>query len=74
MFSITPNLFWNLEDPSALLQIVTQNSLGDNLLLLGALALPLGASGTEYGGIDSGVPGTYFSTDLSFFLQLNWYF
>jgi hypothetical protein len=74
LFTVTPNLFWNVEDPSALLQIVTQNNLGDNLLLLGALGIPIGASGTEYGGINSGVPGTYFSTDFSFFLQLNWYF
>jgi len=74
LFTVTPNLFWNLGDSSALLQIVTQNSLGDNLLLLGALAVPVGASGTEYGGIETGVPGVYFSTNLSAFLQLNWYF
>lgn len=74
LFNLTPNLFWNLGDGSALLQIVTQNSLGDNLLLLGALGLPLGPSGTEYGGIEAGVPGVYFATDLSAFLQLNWYF
>jgi len=74
LFSLTPNLFWNVGDGSALLQIVTQNSLGDNLTLLGALGVPVGASGTEYGGIETGIPGVYFSTELSLFLQLGWYF
>ena len=74
LFTVTPNIFWNLNDASALLQIVTRNSLGDNLVLLGALGVPLGASGSEYGGIETAVDGVYFSTDLSLFAQLNWYF
>jgi len=74
LFSVTPNVFWNLGDDSALLQIVTQNSLGDNLLLLGALGIPLGPNGSEYGGIETGITGSYFSTDLNVFLQLAWYF
>jgi len=74
LFMLTPNLFWNVGDGSALLQIVTQNSLGDNLVLLGALGVPMGPNGTEYGGIDTGIEGVYFSTDLSLFLQLGWYF
>ena len=74
LFTLTPNIFWNLGDNSALFQLVTQNSLGDNLLLLGALGIPVGASGTEYGGIETGLPDSYFSSDLSVFLQLNWYF
>jgi hypothetical protein len=74
LFTVTPNLFWNVGDGSALLQVVTQNSLGDNLVLLGALAVPVGPSGTEYGGIESDVPGLFFSSDLRLFLQLGWYF
>jgi hypothetical protein len=74
LFTVTPNVFWNLGDSSALLQLVTQNSLGDNLLLLGAIGIPVGASGTEYGGIETGLPNTYYSSNLSAFLQLNWYF
>ena len=74
LFTLTPNLFWNVGDGSALLQIVPQYSLGDNFVLLGAVGLPLGPSGTEYGGIDTGIPGRYFSTDFSAFLQLGWYF
>jgi hypothetical protein len=74
LFTLTPNLFWNVGDGSALLQLVSNNSLGDNLMLLGALGVPIGPGGTEYGGIETDVQGTYFSSSLSAFLQLNWYF
>jgi hypothetical protein len=74
LFTLTPQLFWNTGDGSALLQVVTQNSLGDNLVLLGALSVPMGPDGTEYGGIETGIPGAYYSSDLNLFLQLGWYF
>ena len=74
LFTLTPQIFWNINDDSALLQVVTQNSLGDDLVLLGALNVPMGPSGTEYGGIETDVPGVYYSTDLNLFLQLGWYF
>ncbi len=74
LFMLTPNLFWNVEDGSALLQVNTRNDLAENLVLLGSVALPVGASGTEYGGIESGVPGRYLSQDFTVFLQLNWYY
>ena len=74
LFLLTPNLFVNAVDPSALVQINTQNDLRQDLVLLGSLAIPVGASGTEFGGPDSGIPGAYLSTDLSLFVQLAWYF
>ena len=74
LFTLTPNVFWNVGDGSALLQLVSTNSLGDNLTLLGAVGVPLGPSGTEYGGIETDIPGVYFSSSLNAFLQLNWYF
>jgi hypothetical protein len=74
LWTVTPNLFANIEDPSALLQIVTQNSLGDNLAFLGSLNIPLGADGTEFGGIESGVPGHFNSTGAGVFAQIAWYF
>ena len=43
-------------------------------MLLGAVGLPLGPSGTEFGGIESGGPGRYLSRGPSLLLQLNWYF
>jgi len=74
LFRVTPNLFVSLSDGSALVQIVTQNDLKESLVLLGAIGIPLGARGTEYGGIETEVPGRYLSRGPSLFLQLNWYF
>ena len=74
LWTLTPNLFTNLADGSALLQLVSQNNLGDNLTFLGALNLPIGPDGSEYGGIETGEPDQYFSTDLGIFVQISWYF
>jgi hypothetical protein len=73
LFQLTPNLFTNLGDPSALLQIATQNDLREDLLLWCALNVPVGADGTEFGGIPSGIDGIYLSNDLSALVQLVWY-
>ena len=74
LWLLTPNLFANLDDGSALLQIVTRNSLSDDVEFLGALNLPLGPNGSEYGGIGTPIPGVYLSTDFSIFAQVAWYF
>jgi len=74
LWQLTPNVFTNLSDGSALAQVVTQHSVSDNITLLGALNVPLGPSGTEYGGLPAGVPDKYLSYDLSAFLQFAWYF
>jgi hypothetical protein len=71
---ITPNIFTNLDDPSALLQLVAQFDIAQDLQLLAAANMPIGAPGTEYGGIDSGIDGLYLSVGASLFLQLAWYF
>lgn len=74
LWTLSPNLFANIADASALLQFVTQRSFGDNLTFLGALNLPLGPAGTEYGGIETGTQGRYFSLDFGVFAQLAGYF
>lgn len=74
LWLVTPNVFANLEDRSALLQLVVQHSLGDNLTFLGALNVPVGPDGSEYGGLESPLPGRYFSRSASLFAQLAWYF
>lgn len=74
LLTTTPTLIGNIDDPSALFQFVTQYSLGDNLALLGSLNLPIGRSGTEFGGPESGIPGRYLSFDAGLFAQLAWYF
>ena len=74
LWTVTPTALVNVSDPSALVQIVSNYSISDNLLLLGSLNVPLGSSGTEYGGVASDVPGAYFSTDVGLFLQFAGYF
>jgi hypothetical protein len=74
LFMLIPNFFINLQDPSALAQLVAQYDWKQNLLVLAALNLPIGPAGTEYGGIEAPVDGLYFSTGPSLFAQLAWYF
>ena len=73
LWLLTPNLFVNLDDGSALFQGVTRVSLGDNSEFLGALSIPLGPDGAEFGGIPAGA-NTYLSTDAAVFAQIAWYF
>jgi len=73
LFLLTPNVFLNVADPSALIQVVFQNDLRENLLLWSSLAVPIGADGSEFGGADSGVSGLYLSAGPSASVQLVWY-
>ena len=74
LWILLPNIFANIEDGSALLQIVTRNSLSDEVEFIGALNIPLGPDGSEYGGIALDVPNVFLSTDASLFAQIAWYF
>lgn len=74
LWLLTPTLFLNAEDGSALVQLVTQNDLRENLAFLGSLNIPVGPRGTEFGGIDLGTAGRFLATDLSMFAQVAWYF
>jgi hypothetical protein len=74
LWTLTPTLLANVNDPSALLQLVTQYSLSDNTTFLGSLNVPLGSNGTEFGGIDAGVAGRYLSSGVGVFAQFAWYF
>ena len=73
LWTLTPTVLANVADPSGLLQIVTSVSLSDNATFLGSLNVPMGAPGSEFGGIESG-DGTYLSTGAGIFAQLAWYF
>ena len=64
----------NVEDGSALFQLVTQNNLKEDVAFLGSLNIPIGPKGTEYGGIKSASNNQYISNDLSVFAQFAWYF
>lgn len=71
---VTPNLFANLDDGSALLQVTTVYSISDNAEFVGAINVPIGPDGTEFGGIGVGQANLYYSTELSLFAQAAWYF
>jgi hypothetical protein len=74
LLHLTPNLFINLGDPSALAQLVLAYDWQQDIQILGALNIPVGPGGSEYGGIKSETPGLYVSTGASLFAQLAWYF
>jgi len=74
LWMLTPNIFANVEDGSALLQVLTRNNLSENMEFLGALNFPLGPDGSEYGGIPSGTVDQYLSVSASLFAQLAIYF
>ena len=71
---LTPNMFLNLEDGSGLAQVVGQYDFKQNWQMLMALNLPFGGRGTEFGGLDTGIPGKQFSTGPGLFAQLAYYF
>lgn len=74
LWSVSPTVLANIGDPSSLFQLITNFSLSNNMTLLGSLNIPLGSNGTEFGGIESGIPGRYLSTGASVFAQIAWYF
>jgi hypothetical protein len=74
LWLLTPNVFVNINDGSMLAQLVSTYDFKQDWRLLTALGIPVGAAGTEFGGIDAGVAGKYLSTGLNVYLQLAWYF
>jgi hypothetical protein len=73
LFVLTPNVFVNLRDPSALIQVILRNDLLESLQLWSSINIPVGADGTEFGGAASDIPGLYFSSGPSVSVQLAWY-
>ena len=74
LWTVTPTLLSNADDPSALFQLVTNYSLSDNMTLLASLNVPLGPDGSEFGGIETPIPGRYLAIDAGLFAQFAWYF
>ena len=74
LWLLTPNAFINIGDGSFLTQLVTSYDLKQDLQILAALSVPVGAAGTEYGGIDSDIAGKQLSSGASISAQLAWYF
>jgi hypothetical protein len=71
---IANTLIANLNDGSGLYQGTVTFDWKQNLTVLAGLVLPLGPNGTEYGGIPTSVPGTYYRPATSAYARLAWYF
>jgi hypothetical protein len=74
LWTVTPTLLASLSDPSALLQLVTSVSMGDNLTFLGSINVPIGPKGSEFGGVEASQPNRYLSGGAGLFAQIAWYF
>ena len=74
LWLLTPNIFANLNDDSVSLQLLSQHNLSQNLELLLGASFQSGDPGSEFGGIDSGVPGQPLSVGAAAFMLLAWYF
>ncbi|MBT4520016.1 MAG: hypothetical protein HOC23_08415 [Halieaceae bacterium] len=71
---LSPTVFINMGDGSALAQVVGQYDFKQNWQFLLALNLPVGSDGTEFGGLDTGFENKQFSIGPSLFAQLAFYF
>jgi len=71
---LTPTLFTNLDDGSALLQLLLNYDIKQDFNLLAGFTLPIGPTGTEYGGIPSRIPGIFLSPGSALFAKLSWHF
>ncbi|MDJ0916867.1 MAG: hypothetical protein QNJ05_03820 [Woeseiaceae bacterium] len=74
LLSLTPSVLANVSDGSALFQLIGQYSLSDNSVLLGSLNVPIGPSGTEFGGLRVPLTDLRFSTGPGVFVQFGGYF
>jgi hypothetical protein len=74
LLNLSPNVFINLTDRSALAQLVLSYDWKQDIQLLSALNIPIGPNGSEYGGIEADQDGRYLSTGVTVFVQLAWYF
>ncbi|MEP6388665.1 MAG: hypothetical protein ABJ056_01975 [Halioglobus sp.] len=77
LVNLTPNVFVNLVDQSALAQVVLQWDVGQNWQILGSINVPIGPDGTEFGGlkVDEGMfEGRTLAAGPSGIVQLAYYF
>lgn len=71
---LTPNVFINLDDPSAYVQFTGYYDWKQNLTVLAGFGLPIGAKGTEFGGLPTNDPNIYFSSGAMVYAKVSYYF
>ncbi len=75
LLTISPSVIFDINDVSADLAVQADYSLGDNTNLVFGANVPLGATGTEFGGraLTAGA-ATYTSPSITAYVQLRQYF
>jgi hypothetical protein len=71
---LTPNLFINLDNPSALFQFTGYYDWKHNLNFIAGFAVPIGPEGSEFGGVPTDTPGVYLSSGTSLYAQIAYFF
>jgi hypothetical protein len=71
---LSTNLFVNTADPSALFQVVFNMDWRQDVTIFGGFSFPMGAKGSEFGGIPTNTPGVYYNSGNAVFLQLAYFF
>lgn len=75
LLNLNPILFVNLGDGSAMLQFIGTYSLSQNSDLLAGFNLPMGADGTEFGGLETDSDqGLILAPGNTLFARFAWYF
>lgn len=74
LVNVFANLIQNLDDASRFLQVRGVYDWRENTQLMAGVNLAAGARGSEYGGIPTAYPGTYYSPGRSVYLRAAWYF
>lgn len=74
LVNVYANLIQNLDDASRFVQLRATYDWRENTQLMAGVNLPAGERGSEYGGIPTPDPGTYFGPGRSVYLRAAWYF
>lgn len=74
LWLLTPNLFVNASDGSALVQVVSSYDIRQDWQWLSALNIPVGPKGTEFGGIETSYDGKTLGSGPSLLIQLGYFF
>lgn len=74
LFNFSTNAVANLHDHSLMLQMMGLYDAAESMRVTGVIGIPIGADGTEYGGLESAVKQQFFSSGASAYVQVAWYF
>ncbi|RMA78744.1 hypothetical protein [Umboniibacter marinipuniceus] len=74
LLNVSTNAVTNLRDHSMMLQLMGLYDAAESMRITGVVGLPIGAEGTEYGGLEAPIHEQFFSSGVSAYLQVAWYF